>query len=242
MIQLINTMFAFFIPAIIIASLSNPDPFFHLKLKRSINYKQVIITFLLIVSAIPLINLMTKRTSGFNLPDSMYNLEKVIIKMQESAEMLTKKMINTKSAGSLIINVFIMAIVPAISEEILFRGLIQKTIKKWVKNIHVAIIITGFLFSFVHFQFYGFIPRMFLGVIFGYLLYWTGSLWIPILAHFFNNTITLIGYHLFYNSDSEIQNPDEIGISGNMIFFWISLVIFLILFYYFYQVMYKSRE
>ena len=107
-------------------------------------------------------------------------------------------------------NVVLMAIIPAIGEELLFRGVLMRQFKNWLKNIHWAIIITAFLFSALHMQFYGFIPRMLLGVLFGYLVWWSGSLWTSMLAHFINNLMAVIFYYL-YNKQLISKSVDSFG-------------------------------
>jgi uncharacterized protein len=89
-----------------------------------------------------------------------------------------------------------IAILPAIGEELMFRGVIQRIFTNWTKNYHWGIWISAFLFSAMHMQFYGFLPRMLLGGMFGYLLVWSGTMWVPILAHFVNNTMGVLGYYL----------------------------------------------
>ena len=88
-----------------------------------------------------------------------------------------------------------IAILPALGEELMFRGVIQRILTNWTKNYHWGIWITAFLFSAMHMQFYGFLPRMALGAMFGYLLVWTGTMWVPILAHFVNNAMGVLGYY-----------------------------------------------
>jgi len=89
-----------------------------------------------------------------------------------------------------------IAIIPAIGEELFFRGVMQRIFSDWFKNMHVAIFFTAFLFAAIHMQFYGMLPRMMLGVLFGYLYYWTGSLWVPVFAHFLNNGAAVIVSYL----------------------------------------------
>jgi uncharacterized protein len=91
-----------------------------------------------------------------------------------------------------LVAILVLALVPAIGEEILFRGVLQNKIYSLAKNIHMAIWVASFIFSAVHFQFYGFVPRLLLGVLFGYLYHWSGNLYIPTLAHFINNAFTLL--------------------------------------------------
>jgi uncharacterized protein len=85
-----------------------------------------------------------------------------------------------------------IGIIPAIGEEFLFRGVLQKLFHQWTKNIHVSVILAAFLFSAIHMQFYGFIPRFMMGVMLGYVFVWSGSLWVPILIHFTNNSAAVI--------------------------------------------------
>jgi membrane protease YdiL (CAAX protease family) len=92
-------------------------------------------------------------------------------------------------------NIFMIAVLPALGEELLFRGVIQRIFTSWIRNYHWGIWIAAFLFSAMHMQFYGFLPRMALGAMFGYLLVWTGTMWVPILAHFVNNTMGVLAYY-----------------------------------------------
>ena len=92
-----------------------------------------------------------------------------------------------------------VAVLPAIGEELLFRGIVQRMFVRITKNIHWGIWISAILFSAMHMQFYGFIPRMLLGALFGYLLVWSGSMWLPILGHFLNNGIAVVATFLIHN-------------------------------------------
>jgi len=113
-------------------------------------------------------------------------------KSEADAKQLTELMVYFHNPIQSLFALLVIAILPAVGEEFLFRGIIQNRLKTIFSNPHVAIWLTGFLFSFIHFQFFGFIPRMFLGVLFGYIYYWSGNLWLPILMHFVNNAVTLL--------------------------------------------------
>jgi hypothetical protein len=114
----------------------------------------------------------------------------------------------------LVLNLFVLAVIPALGEELLFRGLLQKMFNELFKNKHIAILVTAAIFSAIHMQFYGFIPRMLLGALFGYLLVWSGSIWVPVLAHFFNNAMVVI---FSYLSSKSLLPFDEntIGTENN---------------------------
>jgi membrane protease YdiL (CAAX protease family) len=105
----------------------------------------------------------------------------------------------------------VVVVLPAIGEEIVFRGMIQNDFYRATRNAHVAIWVSAFLFSAIHLQFYGFFPRMFLGALFGYLYFWSGNLWMPVLAHFVNNGFTLVSLYLYdkgtINIDMENAQP-----------------------------------
>jgi membrane protease YdiL (CAAX protease family) len=155
--------------------------------------------------------------------------------------MLTKKFLEIKSTPELMLNLVMIALIPALGEELLFRGIIQRIFTDWSKNVHAGIWISAALFSAMHMQFYGFIPRLLLGVLLGYMLVWSGSLWLPILAHFFNNASAVIAIFL-YNRGSISMDPDKIGIEESDTGYLIAgTVIFLSLLYVFYKRL-KSKE
>lgn len=109
-------------------------------------------------------------------------------------------------AIDLFFNLVIIAILPGIGEELIFRGIIQKQIGLMLRNPIVAIWISAIIFSAIHLQFEGFLPRMVLGIVLGYLYHWTGNLWVPMLAHAFNNGIQIV---LIYATGMDVTTFDE---------------------------------
>lgn len=120
---------------------------------------------------------------------------------------------------------------PAVGEELVFRGLIQNQAHYLFKNIHLAIWLTALFFSFFHLQFYGLIPRLLLGALFGYLYYWSGTLWIPILAHFVNNGLALIMAYFFQLNivDYDLQSDQSMGLFPVLIF---TIITFFLVYYF----------
>ena len=108
-----------------------------------------------------------------------------------NSEEIILAFLNMNTYWDLLFNIIVMAIIPAFGEELLFRGLLQKSLFKKIGEIHISIFITALLFSAIHFHLDGLLPRFFLGIILGYLFYWSQSLWIPIIAHFINNDIVI---------------------------------------------------
>ena len=141
------------------------------------------------------------------LPEWMSGLEERMKAMEENAALLLEKFMDVKTTGGLLFNLLMIAVIPAFGEEFLFRGVIQKIFTGWTRSHHWGIWISAILFSALHMQFYGFIPRMFLGALFGYMLVWSGSIWVPVCAHFFNNATGVIG--LFLINKGAIQPEIE---------------------------------
>ena len=100
------------------------------------------------------------------------------------------------------------AVAAGITEEFLFRGALQRIIGKWTYNHHIIIWSAAIIFSTFHMQFFGFLPRMLLGAYFGYLLYWTRNIWIPVFAHFVNNAIAVISMSDASLKDNEFITGD----------------------------------
>jgi membrane protease YdiL (CAAX protease family) len=135
--------------------------------------------------------------SKMHLPEFLKGFQEWAKLREDEATRITKFLTHFDSVFEVAVAVVVIALLPAFGEEIVFRGLIQNELFKGTRNIHVSIWIAAILFSAIHLQFYGFIPRMLLGALFGYLYYWSGSLNMAILAHFINNAMSVIGMYLF---------------------------------------------
>ena len=153
-------------------------------------------TLLLMLAAIPCINLLAALNEMFVFPESLAGLEKLLKNFEESAQQTKELFLNVDNIGGMFFNIFMIAILPAIGEELIFRGLLHKILVRWTGNIHITIIVTGFLFSAMHLQFYGFFPRWLIGVMFGYMLVWSGTIWLPVFAHFINNAVAVLIYYM----------------------------------------------
>ena len=145
--------------------------------------------------SIPVTTTLTTWNEGMSLGGAFSKLEDLLKNLEETAKVATEKMLNVNTIGGLLLNLVIIALIPAIGEEMTFRGVLQQSLTRKM-NPHIAIILSAAIFSFFHFQFYGFLPRMFLGVLLGYMFYITGSLWTSILMHFVNNGSAVVLYYL----------------------------------------------
>jgi membrane protease YdiL (CAAX protease family) len=128
----------------------------------------------------------------------MISFPEWLLQFDINSEAIVIAFLKMDTIWDLFYTILVVAIVPAIGEELLFRGYLQQKLGNWLSNPHTAILITALLFSAIHFDIQGMIPRFALGVLLGYLFYWSNSLWLPILAHFVNNAQAVIfSYPLF---------------------------------------------
>lgn len=160
--------------------------------------------------------LIIEWNQGIVFPESLRGIEKWMKKSEESAGELTKFLTDFKTPSQLIVAMIVVAVLAGISEELLFRGVLQNITLRAFGNPHVAIWFAAFVFSFIHFQFYGFFPRMLLGALFGYLYHWTKNIWVPIFAHFVNNGFTLLMAYLYSTKAVEVNIEDTKSVPLSM--------------------------
>lgn len=138
-----------------------------------------------------------EQNANAHFPSLMKGIEQWAREKEDLAAALTKYMTEFDTIGELVLAFIVIAVLPAIGEEFVFRGLLQTEFQKLTRSPHLAIVLSAILFSAIHMQFFGFIPRFLLGVLFGYLYYWSGNLSVSILAHFVNNGTAVIGMYLY---------------------------------------------
>lgn len=233
--QFVQTLATFFAPPLLVAYLCSREPKEWLGLKLnagtpvSLNIGIFIVAIVLMLVAIPGINLLAYWNSQMSLPDCLKPLEDLMRQQEEAAALLTERFLIGTGAEVLVANVVLMALLPAMSEEMTFRGVLQRLIAKrgatggvrLTGRQHAAIWAVAIIFSAVHFQFFGFVPRMLLGALFGYALCWTGSLWIPITMHFVNNAATVVAFWIICNNN---LNRDVIESFGTGETLWVGIV------------------
>lgn len=197
--QSLSQIGTFILPVLFFGYLVSSKPAHYLKLDKKPKTISLSVSFLIIFTILPFINYLENLNQYFQLPDMLAGLEEWIREKEEAAAHLTTIIIKTRTFPGLLINLLIAAALPAIGEELLFRGVILKLTNEITKNIHWAIIISAVLFSAFHLQFYGFLPRFALGLVLGYVFVITNNLWVPIFLHFANNAAAIIVFNLHYN-------------------------------------------
>lgn len=188
-----------------------------------------ILGILFLLAAYPLVNLGFLVNESIPLPSWALNFE-------DQAEDTLRNILDMKTPYLLIANLIIIAVLPGIGEELIFRGILQKHIGHILKNPVLAIWIAGFIFSAIHLQFEGFLPRMALGVVLGYLYYWTQNLWVPIIAHAFNNGIQVM---VIYYTGLDANTLDEQ--SSDQLQWWM-IPLSVVVMYFMYSTILKSRK
>lgn len=157
-------------------------------------WSMVGLTILISISFMVVNSAVGEWNMNLDFPDSQF--EVWAKQMEEKLKVGVEHIINFKSFTHFIIAFIVIGIIPAIGEELLFRGLIQNFLGRAFSNHHIAIWVTGFAFAAIHLQFYGLAPRMLLGVVFGYLYHWSGNLTVAMIAHFINNGLALLLLYL----------------------------------------------
>lgn len=152
----------------------------------------VAVTIILVITFMLVNSVFIAWNANIHFPEFMRGFEEWAKAKEKLAEETTRVLTQFDSGGELILAILVIAILPAIGEELVFRGMIQNEFYRGTKNIHLSIWISAVLFSAIHMQFFGFVPRMLLGALFGYLYHWSGQLSIAILAHFVNNAFQVL--------------------------------------------------
>ena len=208
-------IFLFIMPSIVTALLITRLPAEFLCLTKKPKLVTGIIACLILLSAMPALNALISWNESISLPAGLENIEQSMRAAENAAQDSVKLLLNGSNPGSLVVAILVVGVLAGFSEELFFRGTLQRLLlsNRGIKP-GLAILISAFIFSFIHFQFYGFFPRFLLGMYFGYLLYITGSLWIPVIVHAFNNSIYIIGTKLA-TSEGTPTDINSIGVENS---------------------------
>lgn len=227
-LQLIQTAFTFVLPAFLLAHFVGQG-ISYLKftpIRSSLMWLGVI---LLMPLALPAVNWLKSLNDMVVLPHFMSGVELWMQQMEHQSELLTEKFLSVSSYSALALNLLVMAAIPALGEELFFRGILQTVLGEKL-NRHLAVWITAFIFSAIHLQFYGFLPRFLLGAALGYLFLFSGSIWASIVAHFINNALAVLLFFLTFNGYLTFD-MDALGTQNTWWLGFLSLTLVCLLFY-----------
>ncbi len=235
LIQFVSALFTFVIPPLIIGKLlyKNIENYLKLNISPDITYYFLIVLFMFAI--MPAMNIIIEWNESIKFPEWLSGMEDRMRRSEDSTQNMIKIILAGDRYFDLAVNILLIAAIPAIGEEFLFRGVIQKFLTDRLKNVHIAILISAFLFSAIHFQFFGLVPRFLLGAFFGYLVYYSKSLWPAIWAHFLNNAVAVTA--MFYISKGDLSEKiEKIGTQGYDIFYVIiGLIITVFLGYFLFR-------
>lgn len=193
--QISSQIFTFVLPPILYAMLVKERPFKSLGFSKS-TILWLILGVAMMYTILPLNSIFTEWNANIKFPESLASFEKLMQDLQENATEIMMRFINVDTIGGLILNLFMIAGLAALGEELLFRSVIQTSLIRICKNAHIGIFIASAIFSLFHMEFYGLLPRLVLGLLMGYMYYYSRSIWIPMAMHFANNGTIVFLYYL----------------------------------------------
>lgn len=203
----------------------------YLKPSFRFNWLLLIIAFFVMMTSAPLIEGLSNINQQLALPKWLSWLEEWMKNSEEQAQLLTKAILKMGTVGDMLKNLLLIGLLTAIVEELMFRGVLQTIMQRWTKNTHSAIWITAALFSAFHLEFYGFLPRMLLGGLFGYFVAWSGSIWPAVWGHFLNNGTAVVVTYLYQHKKIKLNPDDTHAFSYPGYIFSVIIVIILLLVY-----------
>jgi membrane protease YdiL (CAAX protease family) len=229
--QLMQQLFLFFVPACLCAYLFNRNTANYLKIDKLPNIEMLFTSVALIIFIQPLISCTGYYNSQIDLPEFMSGIESWMKITESRAEILTERLLGGETTEALMLNLFIVAFAAAVVEEFFFRGVLQQIFHRITNSGHWAVWITAIIFSAIHMQFYGFVPRFLLGVLLGYLFVYSGSLWTPVIIHFINNAAGVLLFY-FYHGTPEYKIIENMGYGDMQWMALISLLLTAVTLYY----------
>lgn len=183
-----------------------------LKTKRIPTPAEFLICLVAMIVMTPAMNLLVTWNQSMHLPDALSGIEEWMRQQENIAEEMTQNLLDVKTISELLLLILIVGLMTGVGEEFTFRGIILNLLSEKGHNAHIAIWITAVIFSAIHLQFYGFVPRLVIGAFLGYLLIWSRSIWLPVFAHFVNNSLAVISSYVVSNGYYS-DKIDSIGTS-----------------------------
>ncbi len=239
-IQISSTIGLFIVGPIAYSFLAGVKAKHYFCFDEKVNWRLFFIVVALMFCSNALLEWITALNQKMSLPEALHEMEIWMKQKEDEAAELTKLILVMKNYSDFSINLLMIAVLPAIGEELFFRGGIQNILIQWFKNHHVAIWVTAILFSSIHLQFYGFFPRMFLGALFGYLMVYGKSIWYAILGHFLNNGAAVVMAYILQKQGKSLDEIDKTP-SFEWYGYLISAILTLILLFTFFKIS-KNEE
>ncbi len=232
MMQIFMSLGAFLVPAIMFAYFIGDKPAGYLGATGMPAVFLILLCLFIVLSAAPFIFSMLELNQKMQLPSFLSQLEQFLFESEKKQEAVLKSLLQMHSWQSFVLNFIMVAIIPALAEEFFFRGAMLQVLTSLYRNVHLAVFMTAIVFSFIHFQFYGFLPRLFLGILFGYLFVWSGNIWYPVAAHLFHNGAQVVVLYLYQKNvtrvdiEAETSIPPMLALGATAICFYLLSVFY----------------
>ncbi|MDR1860186.1 MAG: CPBP family intramembrane metalloprotease [Bacteroidales bacterium] len=222
-LQTVTALGSFVAPAMFAGWLFGGNISEYLHINRFCSVGRLCLSLLCLLTLLPFVNYTGELNSRMVLPDFLSGMETWMRDAESRAELLVRQFMDVKTVGGLLFNILMIAIIPAVGEEFLFRGVVQRQIAATMRNVHAGIWLTAALFSALHFQFFSFLPRLFLGALFGYLAIYTRTLWAPVFCHFMNNLLGVLSIYIINNcTDGILKDLASAVESGDATAWWLT--------------------
>ncbi|MGY3214708.1 CPBP family intramembrane glutamic endopeptidase [Mucilaginibacter sp. HD30] len=230
-LQILGTTIPLLITPLVFAQFIVKQPQEYLKPSFNFPWTMFALVFCVMMVSSPLIELLSRINQDMVLPDYLSGVQKWMRDSEDNAEKLIKVLLKMDTIFGVIANVIAVGLFTAIVEELMFRGCVQTIFIKWTGNVHAAVWITAILFSAFHMEFFGFLPRVLLGVLFGYFTAWSGSVWPAVWAHFLNNATAVVAVYLYQHKLVKID-PNDMHIFKSSAYVFSFIIVLFLLFLY----------
>ncbi len=222
----LQAVFAFILPAVAAMAIFYRRPFHAMALDCAPSWMSLLVVVLFYIVSLPAMNWLVSANEAMTLPSWMSGIEQWMRIAEDSAADSTRQLLDIHSIGQLLLTIFVVGLMAGVSEEMFFRGALLRTMQDSRMGTHAVVWIVAIIFSAIHLQFYGFIPRMVLGLWLGYLLVWTRCLWVPIIAHTLNNSTVVVFSFLANKGIVPESYGDDLGLPADGGFPWLAILSF----------------
>lgn len=206
--MVIQTLGFFVIPGVFLQWLFSTPEASYFNINQAPKIASRLLVALTLVASIPFINFLLQYNQNLPVPSFLSEIAASLRSAENASRAISTQLLTVATFGGFVVNVLVIALIPAIGEEFVFRGVFQKIFQNATQNKHMAIVLAAILFSAIHGEFFSFIPRFALGLFFGYLMVWSNTIWLPVFAHFINNLIVVSIYYLSGSGASSFS-PDK---------------------------------
>lgn len=208
--QGISQLIIFMVPSLLFVHLFHRGEDYLRYTGGIVQWKQVGLGLLALLLLTPAVDTIGQWNKNWHLGEQLESLETLLRNTAAQAEAVTEQLLTMPHCNNLIWVLLIIALIPAVCEEILFRGIIQHSLQRHRYNIHIAVWTTALLFSICHGDFFALLPRLLLGALLGYLYAYSHSLLVNSIVHFFNNAIAIVHYYLFQHNVVQLSPTESI--------------------------------